>query len=484
MRVTEKWREAIKAGELPKVQKVVIPEIKAPEGDSRTASFVISNGNEDRDGDVIEVAGWELGAFKENPVVLWAHDASQLPVAKATSIGVVDGNLTAEVEFPAKGMSPFADQVFDFVKGGFLRGASVGFQPMEAEPRKEGGILFKRQELFEFSILPIPAHREALAQAKAAGLEIEPVLEWAEKLLGDAQESGLWVPRFAMEKAIGRVQLEIKVNDDPAPAAPAAPPSEADADAGGHAAAGAGSDQDPKAKAPDDEPTEPETVAQIVARQEAERERMDNQWDLEMALAESIASIQNSDRSDEEKRDLIRQTAQEFVEGMVGNALEDEDDPPADDPPADPPAEDDEDIEELAKEVFPEDEPDPEADPDADPPEDAKEGSGVPEVDTAYAALWDPVIASLELEPEARAAALKEALEAFAGVVMGANAPEPEQDPEDDPEADPMDEVAAALEEEMKGDDLSADDLRDIVVESTKQALRNLEGRQAGKLPD
>ncbi len=40
---------------------------------SQTLTMVISDDSEDREGDIIEAAGWLLDAYKANPVVLFAH---------------------------------------------------------------------------------------------------------------------------------------------------------------------------------------------------------------------------------------------------------------------------------------------------------------------------------------------------------------------------------------------------------------------------
>ncbi len=94
------------------LRKTFIPdEIKTVEGESRTLQFTISTDTPDRDRDTIDVAGWDLRAFKKNPVVLWAHDYSGLLVAKASSIKKEEGRLTAKATFAehefAETVSPF-----------------------------------------------------------------------------------------------------------------------------------------------------------------------------------------------------------------------------------------------------------------------------------------------------------------------------------------------------------------------------------------
>lgn len=153
---------------------------------SRKMAFTISTASVDRDGDTIDPKGWMLDNYRKNPVVLFGHDYSSLPVGKATNIITTEHGLKAEVEFPPMGVYPFADTVHDMVKAGFLNATSVGFAGIEANKSKdrERGYDFMKQELLEFSIVPVPANPEALVQR---GLEESQVkvyakalIEWAE----------------------------------------------------------------------------------------------------------------------------------------------------------------------------------------------------------------------------------------------------------------------------------------------------------------
>ncbi len=130
-------------------------------------AFLISTGAIDRDNDSIDPNGWDLDNYKKSPVVLFAHDYTQPPVAKAVSIGVTPQGLRAEVEFPPRGLYPFADVVHDMVKSGFLSATSVGFKPLEAHPNRKGGHTITRAELLEFSIVSVPANPGCLIQRGA-----------------------------------------------------------------------------------------------------------------------------------------------------------------------------------------------------------------------------------------------------------------------------------------------------------------------------
>jgi HK97 family phage prohead protease len=163
---------------------------KAADGESRAATFTISTETVDRMGDTIAVDGWKLEAYRKNPVVLWAHDSTSLPVAKAPKIWTEKTSLKADAEFTPKGMARFNDTVFEMLKGGFLNATSVGFAPLKYafvdDPARWSGIDFLEQELLEFSIVPVPANSEALVESRAAGIDLDPLFDWAAGVLSKA----------------------------------------------------------------------------------------------------------------------------------------------------------------------------------------------------------------------------------------------------------------------------------------------------------
>jgi HK97 family phage prohead protease len=143
-------------------RKTFDAEVKAV-GD-RTMRFVISTSEADRDNDTIAPRGWKLGNYRKNPVVLWAHDVRQLPVARCVDVRVEDEKLVAMAEFPAREIFEFGATVFDLLKGGFLRATSVGFKPLKFVRNAErNGMDFLEQELVEFSICNVPSNPNTLA---------------------------------------------------------------------------------------------------------------------------------------------------------------------------------------------------------------------------------------------------------------------------------------------------------------------------------
>lgn len=191
----DSWKALASKSEAPKgatLRKGYIPdEIKEVEGADRTLRFRISTGSVDRDRDTIAPAGWKLSNYKKNPIVLWAHDYSSLPIARTTKIKVDGDALVATAEFADH---PFADTVYRMLKGGFLKATSVGFEPLKhAYDDKRGGYDFLEQELLEFSVVPVPANPEALMEASLKGIDVGPVREWAKAVLA-AGEKPLVIP--------------------------------------------------------------------------------------------------------------------------------------------------------------------------------------------------------------------------------------------------------------------------------------------------
>jgi len=140
----------------------------------RQYEFTASTSDIDRDGEVIDVTGWDLKNFKKNPVIMYAHDYKTLPIGKATMVGVRDGKLKNTVEFPPEGTYEFADIVERLVNTGYLKTESVGFIPRKWEDgdgeKSSPSRTYKKQELLEISIVPVPSNPNALRNAVEDGV--------------------------------------------------------------------------------------------------------------------------------------------------------------------------------------------------------------------------------------------------------------------------------------------------------------------------
>ena len=141
-------------------------EGKAAGDVNRIFTFTISSATPDRMGDTIAAEGWKLDNYKRNPVVLWGHDGTMLPVGRATRLWVQGGKLKATAELAPASVSQYAERVRSFIASGFLNATSVGFAPTKfkfaQDKNRPFGIDFLEQELLEFSIVSIPANPDAL----------------------------------------------------------------------------------------------------------------------------------------------------------------------------------------------------------------------------------------------------------------------------------------------------------------------------------
>lgn len=139
--------------------KLVFNTVVDAKGDE--PSIMISASTSDRVKDVLEPDGVVLDNYRKNPVVLYAHDAKDLPVGTTTSIEVSPGvGLRARwkwLEGDAR-----AARVRNAFDQGAIRGASVGFIAIEKEPILGGGLRFKKWELIEWSLTPVPMNGSAV----------------------------------------------------------------------------------------------------------------------------------------------------------------------------------------------------------------------------------------------------------------------------------------------------------------------------------
>lgn len=175
------------------------------EGDAPNAPIRIriTTGTRDRSKDTVNPSGWRLDAYLANPVVLWAHDYHSFPIAKDTGLTLDANGLVGSPQFATADENPWAPYCEKLIRGGFLNAASVGFAPIKwLWNEEERGVDFQEQELLEYSIVPVPDNPGALVEAKAAGIEIGWIAEWAEKALDEWHGApGLWVPRESIESA-------------------------------------------------------------------------------------------------------------------------------------------------------------------------------------------------------------------------------------------------------------------------------------------
>lgn len=168
-------------------------------GAAGAMTFVISGEKVDRHGDVVVAAGWQLAAYRQNPVFLWAHDYTRPVIGRAMAVWPEPGLLLARMEFAP---TEFASEVAALYRSGYQQGVSVGFRPLRYEERRQEqtgaflGIRFLEQELLEVSAVPVPANRQALRRAMEQAPRVGDYLcraaGWGVELAADgAAEEGV-----------------------------------------------------------------------------------------------------------------------------------------------------------------------------------------------------------------------------------------------------------------------------------------------------
>jgi len=137
-------------------------------------TVVASSDAVDRDGDILDPKGWDLKNFQTNPVLLWSHNASELPIGKVLDVHTEGSELVAEVKFATH---EFAKTVETLVRDGFINTTSVGFMPQEISEKEA---LTSKQELLELSFVNVPSNPSATVrrewkdfQAKVKDFELK-----------------------------------------------------------------------------------------------------------------------------------------------------------------------------------------------------------------------------------------------------------------------------------------------------------------------
>ncbi len=140
--------------------------------DSGTFEVIISTADEDRQGEVIDQKGWDFTNYKNNPVVLWGHNYSGLPIGVTDEILTNDkGQTIAKGRFAPEEANPFAQQVRRLYDAKIVKTTSVGFIAREME-----GNVITKAELLEFSFVPVPANPMALSLAKELNLNASELM--------------------------------------------------------------------------------------------------------------------------------------------------------------------------------------------------------------------------------------------------------------------------------------------------------------------
>ena len=138
---------------------------------------IASTNSVDRHGEVVDNNGWELKAFKKNPVILWAHDHNEpaIGVSKKTWVEGTGKKAKLMITPVLHDVTEKARAIKQLVEMGVINSLSVGFKPIESPD----GVTFTKNELLEVSMVNVPANADAMMLAykslKSKGFEDEVI---------------------------------------------------------------------------------------------------------------------------------------------------------------------------------------------------------------------------------------------------------------------------------------------------------------------
>jgi HK97 family phage prohead protease len=165
------------------LRKILETKLSAKKGE-RAVIAKISTISVDRDGDVMLPSGADFTDFAKNPVVLFGHDAGQIPVGKAVALQTRSRDIVAKVLFAERpkehpeSQEWVPDTLLSLFQQGMLNAFSVGFtidEEREANRRDKARFgddvyrVITGWKLVEFSVVPVPANQDALAVAVSKG---------------------------------------------------------------------------------------------------------------------------------------------------------------------------------------------------------------------------------------------------------------------------------------------------------------------------
>jgi HK97 family phage prohead protease len=139
-------------------------EVKALDDDTRTITGMATTPETDRVGDIVDPLGASYA--KEIPL-LWQHQHDK-PVGMATFGRATKSGIPFTASLPviaeAGALKDLVDMAWQSVKAKLVRGVSIGFRALEYSFMDEGGIRFVKTEIYELSLVTIPANASATIQ--------------------------------------------------------------------------------------------------------------------------------------------------------------------------------------------------------------------------------------------------------------------------------------------------------------------------------
>jgi HK97 family phage prohead protease len=205
------------------VRKGLVPSDVQFEDGERAAVSYITTKDVDRDGEIVEPFGVDLEAYRKNPVVLFGHNYSELPIGKNLWIKSDGRGLIAKTQYASH---EFAQKVYEYRKEGMPLAQSIGFIPIKWEDNtdkanKPWSRRYTKWHLLEYSDVPVPANPEAVAIAVSKGLiqpVYEPTTEKAGRVLSSKNRTLIMAAVQQMDEAAEALRALLTATDQSEPA--------------------------------------------------------------------------------------------------------------------------------------------------------------------------------------------------------------------------------------------------------------------------
>lgn len=138
-------------------------EIKSVDDDARVIEGIASTPSTDRQEDIVEPLG---GVFKLPLPFLWQHGKGQPAVGHVVTATATEAGIRVRVQLEKDDqpgpLKDLLDLAWRSIKKRLVRGLSIGFRPLDAEPIKGTfGMRFKSWEWLELSAVTIAANADA-----------------------------------------------------------------------------------------------------------------------------------------------------------------------------------------------------------------------------------------------------------------------------------------------------------------------------------
>lgn len=150
--------------ETSNIRAYSILEVKAYDDDAREITGMATTPEPDRMGDIVDPMG---AKFAVELPLLWQHrhdsPVGTVKFGKPTKNGIPFRASVAKIENAGQ-LKDMVDMAWDAVKAKLVRGVSIGFRALEYAFMENGGIRFTEVEIYELSLVTIPANASATIQ--------------------------------------------------------------------------------------------------------------------------------------------------------------------------------------------------------------------------------------------------------------------------------------------------------------------------------